>query len=96
MQSIRSRIEKLECGWSQAAEGGIHLFVLRAGMELALDGNRCVEILRQAGYLRSRPCMSVVRLLDVPWGLDADALEAYLHDHGGEICGARSHGGRPE
>jgi hypothetical protein len=86
MRSILRRIEKLENGWSQAAEGGIHLFVYRAGMELALDGNRCVEILREAGFLRSGPFLSVIRLLDVPWGLDASALEAYLHAHGDEIC----------
>jgi hypothetical protein len=35
MGSIRRGIEKLESGWSQAAEGGIHLFVQRVGMELA-------------------------------------------------------------
>jgi hypothetical protein len=86
MHSIRRRIEKLESGRREAAEGGIHLFVLRAGMELAVDGNRCVEILRQAGYLQSGLFMSVIRLLNVPWGLDADALGTYLRDHGGKIC----------
>jgi hypothetical protein len=68
MRSLRNRIEKLESGWTQAAEGGIQLFVYRAGMELALDGNRCVEVLREAGFLRSGPFLSVIRLLDVPWG----------------------------
>jgi hypothetical protein len=89
MRSLRHRIEKLESGWTQAAEGGIHLFVYRAGMELALDGNRCVDILREAGFLRSGPFLSVIRLLDVPWGLDASALEAYLRTHGTKICGPR-------
>jgi len=89
MRSIRRRIEKLENGWAQAAEGGIHLFVKRAGMELALDAGRCAEILRQSGFLRSGPFLSVIRLLDVPWGLDASALEAYLRTHGAKICGPR-------
>jgi hypothetical protein len=90
MRSILRRIEKLESGWTQAAEGGIHLFVKRAGMELALDGNRCVDILREAGFLRSAPFLSVIRLLDVPPGLSASALEAYLRTHGAKICGTRT------
>jgi hypothetical protein len=59
-------------------------------MELALGGNRCVEILRQAGFLRPGPFLSVIRLLDVPWGLDAIGLEVYLRAHGAEICRARA------
>ena len=89
-RQLRRRIEQLESGFSQAAKGGLHLFVMRAGMKLALDGNRCAEILRQAGFLRSGPFVSAIRLLDVPWGLDAGALDAYLRERGGEICGPRS------
>jgi hypothetical protein len=89
MRSLRHRVEKLESGWTQAAEGGIHLFVYRAGMELALDGNRCVDILREAEFLRSGSFLSVIRLLDVPPGLSASALEAYLRTNGAKICGPR-------
>ena len=92
MRSILSRIEKLESGWSQAAEAGIHLFVQRAGMELALDTGRCAEILRECGFLRSGPFLSVIRLLDVPRGLDGYGLEVYLRGHGAEICGPRNRG----
>src|SRR5215467_1903886 len=94
MRSILRRIEKLENGWSQAAEGGIHLFVQRAGMERALEKGRCAKILRQSGFLRSGPFLSVIRLLDVPPGLSASALEAYLRglqpSHG--LLSACAHG----
>jgi hypothetical protein len=89
MRSIRHRIEKLESGWSQASEGGIHLFVKQARMEFALDAGRCEEILRQSGFLRSGPSLSVIRLLDIPWGLNAHGLEVYLRAHGASICGPR-------
>jgi hypothetical protein len=88
MRTILRRIEKLEVLRSEAAEDGMHVLVLQAGMQLALGGRRCVEILRQAGFLRSGSV--VLRLLDVPWGLDATALEGYLRSHGAEICGSGS------
>jgi hypothetical protein len=90
MRSILRRIEKLESGWTQAAEGGIHLFVKRAGLELALDSNRCVEILRQCGF-----SPSVIRLGKVPPGLNAKELERYLCEHGAEICSPSVRQGQP-
>jgi hypothetical protein len=71
-----------------STHSGLHVAVGLAEVELAVDSNRCVEILREAGFLRSGPFLSVIRLLDVPWGLDAGALEVYLRDHGAEICRA--------
>jgi hypothetical protein len=94
MQSLRRRVERLERGPAHSNEGGLQVVVMRAGMEFALDSNRCVEILRQSGFLQTGPHFPLIRLGDVPPNLNAEELEEYLREHGGEICNA-SAGQRP-
>jgi hypothetical protein len=48
MRTILRRIEKLEVVRSEAAQTALYVFVQRAGFKVALDGPRCVEILREA------------------------------------------------
>jgi hypothetical protein len=86
MQSLKRRIERLERVPGYGSEGGLQVVVTLAGMELALDSNRCVEILRQSGFLQTGPYFSLIRLGNVPHGLDARELERYLREHGEEIC----------
>jgi len=51
MRGIERRLSKLE---GRCARGGtsIQLVVMQAGAEFSLRTGRCVEILRQCGFLR--------------------------------------------
>lgn len=85
MRSLRRRIEQLEhrSGFGQ----GESLMILATGPALALDADRCVEILKESGHLRQRPNgASAAMLVLVPEGLDRWQLEAYLRERGDEIC----------
>jgi hypothetical protein len=53
---------------------------------MALDTDRCVEILGECGFVRTGPGMLLLDLLNVPHGLNARELERYLREHGAEIC----------
>jgi hypothetical protein len=71
------------------------LVVTAAGKALALDQDRCIQILRECGFLPTGP-VGVVNLGQVTDGLDAEELERFLRESGAQICGLRSaqdHGG---
>ena len=58
--------------------------------------DRCVQILRECGFLPTGP-VGVVNLGDIPEGLNAEELERFLRKNGAETRGLRSaqdHGGR--
>jgi hypothetical protein len=64
----------------QDEEPSLVVVVNRAERELALDNDACVQILEEGGFLRG-PAVRVVRLDDIPDGLDAAELEKYLREH---------------
>jgi hypothetical protein len=69
--------------------------VTAAGRGLALDQDRCIQILRECGFLTTGP-VGVVNLGQIPDGLNTKELERFLRKDGAEICGLRSaqnHGG---
>ena len=71
------------------------MVVTAAGKRLALDPDRCIEILRECGLPPTGP-VGVVNLGQIPDGLNAEELETFLREDGAEICGLRSaqnHGG---
>jgi hypothetical protein len=71
------------------------MVVTTAGRGLALDQDRCVEILRECGFLPTGP-VGLVNLGDIPKGLNAEELERFLRKNGAETRGLRSaqdHGG---
>jgi hypothetical protein len=86
MRSLMRRIERLERGSAHSNEGGLQMVLMRAGTELALDTQRCVEILRQSGRLKTGPYVSLIQLGHFPPGLNAEELEQHLREHGDEIC----------
>jgi len=87
MRNLLRRLERLErpAGGSQ---DGIRLIV-RCD-PLALDVDRCMEILREAGFARDRPGIMLINFLSVPPGLNAQELERFLREHGDMICGGRA------
>jgi hypothetical protein len=80
--TISKRVHNLEKQFGTA--GGTQqllLVVCRAGWGLALDQDRCIEILREAGFLPTGR-VGMVDLGGIPDGLNAAELEKYLREHG--------------
>ena len=96
MRTIARRLQKLERGFGLGPEPEQLLMVVTtAGRGLALDQDRCVQILRESGFLPTGP-VGVVDLGDIPKGLNAEELETFLRKNGAETRGLRSthnHGG---
>lgn len=67
-----------------ALQGRKHFLVVvtDARQKPALNSDRCVQILREAGRIDSASPISVVDLGCIPDGLNAAQLERYLHEHG--------------
>ena len=96
MRTIARRVQKLERGFGLGPETEQLLMVVTAaGKSLALDQDRCIQILRESGSLPTGP-VGVVNLGQIPGGLNAEELETFLREDGADICGLRSsqnHGG---
>jgi hypothetical protein len=90
MQSLRRRIERLERHADACQEEGVLLVIMESAMTLALDSNRCVEILRESGFVRAGSGISLINLLKIPRGLNPMQLACYLRDKGDEICNRRA------
>ena len=64
------------------------LVVTAAGKRLALDQDRCIQILRECASLPTGP-VGVVNLGQIPDGLNAEETERYLRENAAEICAFR-------
>jgi hypothetical protein len=97
MQNLIRRVDRLERRNESLEEQGIRIVVTVVGRRLALDADSCVAILRDAGYAKSGPFISVVKLARVPENLNARELKTYLQEHGREICSPKDDttGGQP-
>jgi hypothetical protein len=89
MQNLKRRVGQLERRTIASQEEGLRLVLRRSEVELALDTDRCVEILREGGLVRTGPGISILDLSRVPNGLSAKELERRLRHHGEEICNGR-------
>jgi hypothetical protein len=89
MRTVRRRIGNLEDGLRpRNGKPPLLLVVTAAEKRLALDQDRCVQILRECGFLTTGP-IALVNLAEIPTGLDAAELERYLREHGAETRGFR-------
>ena len=90
MTAVMRRIRRLEDRFAAADRPRpcLLLVVCRAGWGLALDQDRCIQILGECGFLPTGPA-GVVNLGDIPDGLDAEETERFLRENGAEICGFR-------
>ena len=95
MKTVTRRIGKLEDTFRPGnGEPLLLLVVTAAEKALALDQDRCVQILRECGFLPTGP-VGIVNLAAIPHGLDAEELERFLREHGAEtrgLSGAQDHG----
>jgi hypothetical protein len=103
MRNLTSRVEKLERHSVASKDEGILMIV--DGMPPArithddiidyqslhrgLSKERCIEILKECGHLRTGPWFSLVSLYRVPRGLSPEDTERFLREHGEEVCGPR-------
>ena len=62
--------------------------MVSSSIGLALDADRCVEILRECGFLRPRG-VAFVDLLDIPDDMNEKETEQYLRERGAELCTPR-------
>lgn len=92
MKAIARRLRRLE-DQSAPAEGKQRVLAVlsKAGWEIAIDQDRCIEILDESGFLTTGPC-GLVNLGNVPMGLNAEETERFVREHAAEICGMGSNG----
>jgi hypothetical protein len=88
MKTIDSRIRQLEDRFCISNTEPRIWVVTNAACKLALDEDRCVQILDECGFLPIGP-FGVVHLSGIPDGLSAKELENYLRKNGAESCGCR-------
>ena len=87
MKTIHRRIRKLEDRvWPGNGRASILLVLCQAGWGLALDQDRCIEILGEAGFLPTGR-FGVVNFCQIPDGLNAEELERFLRENGAETRG---------
>ena len=85
MNTLTRRIGRLEdqLGFGGKRRPSILLIVCHYGWELALDQDRCIEILGEGGFLSDAP-ISCVNFLNIPKGMNAEETERFLREHGAE------------
>jgi len=96
MKTVTRRIGKLEDTFRPRSGEPLLLLVLTAAEKrLALDQDRCVQILRECGFLPSGGPIGIVNLAAIPHDLGAEELEKFLREHGAEtrgLGGTQNHG----
>jgi len=87
MKTIARRLRRLEDQLGTGDGKQRLLLVLRAAAcRLAVDKDRCIEILGECGFLPTAP-VGLVHLYKIPGGLTAKETERFLRERGAEICG---------
>jgi hypothetical protein len=88
MRTIAMRVRNLEKQFG-TADGNeqIVLVVCKPGwgVGVAFDRDRCIQILRETGFLPTGS-VALVNLIDVPDGMNAEQTELFLREHAVEIC----------
>jgi len=87
MRTLDRRIRKLEdrFGTGDSQRISIRWVVYTAGRSLALDHDRCIQILDECRFLPIGP-VGLVNLCEVPDGLNTEETQMFLREHAAEIC----------
>jgi|SRR5450755_2081756 len=87
MKAIDNRIRRLQDRLCPDNGQPQRLWVLiKAGYGLALDQDRCFQILDEGGFLPTVR-FGVVNLCGIPDGLNTTELDQFLRRNGAETCG---------
>jgi hypothetical protein len=85
MKAVIRRIDRLEERFEPEPEEEPPLVVItRLDRKLALENSICFQILRECGLFRGGAAC-VVKLSDIPGGLNAVELRTFLREHGPKI-----------
>ena len=82
LRAVERRISWLEDCLAPRSQDQLFLVVQHAGRELALDNDRCIEILRAAGCIDPGRPICLVDLSHIPNELTAAELERHLRENG--------------
>ena len=82
MKRVARRLDRLEDRLAPPGRKQFLIVVTDAAERLALDSDRCVQILRDAGHLDTKSLSCLADLGYIPDGLNAAELERYLREHG--------------
>ena len=93
MKGIDRRLSKLEEKLGLKKE--LFLVVLSDSVKRGLDGDTCVEILRDCGFLPVGGT-ALVDLTQIPGGLNAEETNRFVRENGAKISGPRVGGQVPE
>jgi len=86
VSAILKRVARLEGRFGSANGKPQLLFIAHsAGWGLALDGDTCLQILRDTGFVSTGPT-GLVNLCEVPDGLNTEETQMFLREHAAEIC----------
>jgi hypothetical protein len=78
VKAIVKRLCRLEDQFGTAdGKPRLSLVVRPAGSTMALDTDRCIEILGECGFVQSGPGILLLNFMHVPHGLNARELESY-------------------
>ena len=86
MKPIHRRLRRIEDHFSTGKSEGIRIVISGATRNPVPDNDTCVKILEESGYLRATGGISMVRLIDIPDGLNAKETERFLRERGAELC----------
>ena len=81
-KAMARRLQLLE---DRLGASGVSILVVTSCVTLGHDKDRCVEILRECGFVATRGVV-IVDLCKIPKGLNKDEIERYLREHGAELC----------
>jgi hypothetical protein len=88
MKSIDNRVRKLENRFCDTKPQLLWV-ACQAGWGLALNQDRCIEILGECGFLPTGR-FGVVNLCQIPDGLNATDLERFLRENGAQTRGLQA------
>ena len=89
MRTLQRRIRRIEEQLGSKGKPVLRIVVTAAARRPVLENHVCMKILEECGYLRDAGGVSMVRLIDIPDGLDAKETERFLRERGAELCSPR-------
>jgi hypothetical protein len=85
VSAILKRVARMEHRLTGNGKPQLLFIIHAAGWGLALDGDTCLQILRDTGFMSTGPT-GLVNLCEVPDGLNTEGTQMFLREHAAEIC----------
>ena len=89
MKTFDRRLNKLEQHFGVSITDRFVLVMSLSSQKLALDQDRCIQILVESGFVR-RSGLTLIHLDNIPKGLSAGGTERFLREEGPRLTGFRT------